>query len=504
MMLHKSFSEEDLLRELNHAFGYSSFRGQQRAAISAALRAQDCLVVQPTGSGKSVCFQLAARLKGFSVIISPLIALMKDQVDQARRAGFRCDFINSSLSREERTQRLKRMRQGAYEFVYVTPERFRSSEFWQALESQDVQLFAVDEAHCVSQWGHDFRPDFSRLGEIRQKLVQLPLVARRNEANPIPVMALTATATADVRIDIIKQLEMNSPQIFVDSVARPNLALHKMDVYAIDEKVRAMVALGHQIRGAKIAYFTLIQTLEAVARELGRLGMTYWKYHGDLPQPTRKRNQEEFLSALDGLILATPAFGLGINKPDVRGVIHMEPPASIEAYFQEVGRAGRDGDPADGYLLWDESDVTIQMELQRWNNPDLDFVLGVYRLMENNWQRFQAEGADFLREQMTFKNRRDFRVETALNWLERRGCISGRVTDSKQIELIQAPEWTPEDYAFYTERLKGQQTKLLQMLQFAKTVECRAQHIQKYFGEPATAPCGVCDNCLTKKGSQHE
>ena len=479
----KIFSDSALLEELQNTYGFTAFRGLQEQAVKAALAGQNSLVVMPTGSGKSLCFQLAARLRGFTLVISPLIALMKDQVDQARALGFRCDFINSSLTADEREKRLKRLKSGQYEFLYVTPERFRKPEFREAMAAVDVKLLAVDEAHCISQWGHDFRPDFTRLKEFRELL-----------GNP-PVMALTATATPEVRKDILVQLGAEDAVQLVASVDRPNLALRVEDVYGLDEKVRAVVGLTHAHPGPGIVYFSLIQTLEKAAQELSRLGVRFWKYHGDLPPPIRRRNQEEFLAASAGLMLATPAFGLGVNKPNVRLVVHGEMPGSVEAYFQEVGRAGRDDKPAAGVMLWDQDDLTIQMEFLKWTNPDLDFVSALYRLIANNEARFQAEGVDFLREHLNFRNRHDYRVETALNLLERRGYVEGRWDKPRELRLVSEPQWTQEDFDLYAQRLKSQQKKLLNLHQYVDGDECRMQQIRRYFGELVGERCGVCDRC---------
>jgi ATP-dependent DNA helicase RecQ len=480
--------KQTALEILKTVFGFDAFRLRQDEVIAAVLRGENTLLLMPTGMGKSLCYQIPARLLGgLTLVVSPLIALMKDQVDAAVKKGLRCCFINSSLSRQEREHRYKRLGEGAYELVYITPERFRLPEFWAALDAskargQKLALLAVDEAHCISSWGHDFRPDYSRLGEIREKL-----------GNPV-TLALTATATPLVQKDILSQLTIPDARVFNEGLKRPNLEIEVHDVLAMDEKVRAIVGLRFQTPGAAIVYVSLVQTLRELSAELSRLNIIHFVYHGQLPDNERRRQQEQFLASTDGLILATPAFGLGVDKPDVRMVIHAELPSSIEAYYQEIGRAGRDGATARCVLLYDGDDISIQSDFLKWGNPDPGFIQAVYNLIERNLPRAHSEGFDYLRTQMNFYNRRDFRVETSVNLLERWGSLEGR--QPREWKPIAPPPAEYLDKDLYEKRMKSAQQKLMSLVDLAQERDrCRMQLIHTYFGFEHEPRCGVCDVC---------
>ena len=464
----------DLDRLLKSKFGFDHFRGIQRPVIEAILKGEHSLVIMPTGMGKSLCYQLPSEVfDGLTLVISPLIALMKDQVDAARKKGLNATFINSSLSTKERQKRYQRLRENKLKLLYVTPERFRKSEFLEALSANKVDLLAVDEAHCISQWGHDFRPDYTRISEFR-KLV----------GNPVTI-ALTATATPEVQDDIVSQLGLRREECrpFIHGIERPNLNLKVEDIYGIDQKIQMSLALRHHHPGAAIIYFSLISTLEEFARALAKLEVPFLKYHGNLPPDFRKRNQDQFLASDDALILATPAFGLGVDKSNIRMVAHAEIPGSIEAYYQEVGRAGRDGMRSECVLLYDPDDVSIQMDFIKWANPDPGFIHKIYHLIAGRFDEYNAGGLDFLREQMNFYNRRDFRVETSVNLLERWGCIerSGGSSNSP-FQAIMPPLDEVLDVNLYAARLKRQNEKLLEMVNYAKLEGELKAFIYSYFG----------------------
>ncbi len=455
---------------LESKWGSKSFRGDQEKIIQHILQKQSALVVMPTGFGKSLCFQIPSLIfEGLTLVISPLIALMKDQVDDAVRKGLSVAAIHSGMSKEDREKVLKKLAQKQVRLLYVTPERFRKEEFWQALSVNTVDLLVVDEAHCISEWGHDFRPDYSRLGDIREKL-----------GNPC-TLVLTATATKEVQKDILKQLKLTEgAEVFDAGAARDNLVLKTVSVYGHDEKVRSFVGIHHLHPGAKIIYFALISTLEKFSQDLQKLNIQHGVYHGQLPDGVRRRQQEEFLKDANGLILATPAFGLGINKPDIRVVVHAEVPGSIEAYYQEVGRAGRDGQESFGYLLYDEDDVSIQMDFIKWASPEPEFIQRVYQLLEYHKDQVAAGGLDYMRSQLLFYHSRDFRLETALNQLERYGFIEGR--DAKTWKCIETPEGDLVDEDLHKKRQVQQQKKLLEMIELTK-LDDPMPRLREYFSQ---------------------
>jgi ATP-dependent DNA helicase RecQ len=492
--------------KLKSIFGLESFRGDQEEIITSALAGHSSLVLMPTGTGKSLCYQMPAVVgKGLVLVISPLIALMHDQVTKLRKLGVRAEAINSAMSKQDRLERLEKLKAGHWQLLYVTPERLRKAEFKEALaeyqKSHTIQLLAVDEAHCISQWGSDFRPDYSRLGEFRASV-----------GNP-PVMALTATATPTVQKDILHQLGVPDARVFSGGLERPNLALNVHDVYGQDEKIRGIFALRQQVPGTALVYFSLIQSLHNASRELAKLGVRHLVYHGDLSSSDRHSNQKKFLTEDNHLMLATPAFGLGVDKPDVRLLIHTEISNSVESYFQEVGRAGRDGLLSQCHLFFDPDDVSIQMDFIKWANPDPSFVRKVFQLIVDNPLRVEQEGADFLRTQMNFYNRRDYRVETAMNLLERWGCLEkthSRLGFKPAVEnagksLQQIFQENLDENLtdqLVQQRLKVQNEKLLEMVRFSSLKEgCRMSFVLEYFGEFKKS-CGICDLCTSPPNAE--
>ncbi len=337
----------DLLLPLKTTFGYDAFRPLQREIIETHLDGRDVFALLPTGGGKSLCFQLPALVRpGLTVVVSPLIALMKDQVDQLQAAGVAATYLNSTLSADESRSRLRGLHRHEWRLLYVAPERLLLDNWVENLKSWNVASIAIDEAHCVSEWGHDFRPEYRQLAKLRTALPDVPL------------MALTATATDRVRADIIKQLQLRDPAVFVASFNRPNLAYR---VVPKDQPLKQIIDFVRKRETESgIIYCASRATAERTAEALAGRGFAARAYHAGLDAAERGRNQEQFLSDDTRIICATIAFGMGINKPNVRWVIHHDLPKNIEGYYQETGRAGRDGLPGDCLLLFSAGDIAKQ------------------------------------------------------------------------------------------------------------------------------------------------
>lgn len=485
----------DARTSLQQHFGFADFREGQREVIAAILAKKDAVVVMPTGSGKSLCYQLPALIRdGSTLVVSPLIALMKDQVDALQTRGLPATFINSSLTEREQWTRIEALRRGHFKLVYVAPERFRSSRFVSALQSIKISLFAVDEAHCISTWGHDFRPDYLRLNSVRKSL------------GDVQTLALTATATPYVRADIIQQLGLSRPQTFVSGFDRPNLTIDVLHTEKQKEKIAAISRLARNHEGSGIVYTATRKAVEQVGLDLQRQGLRVTTYHAGMTDQVRIRAQDEFMSGQTQIIVATNAFGMGIDKPDIRFVAHYQMPGSIEAYYQEIGRAGRDGLPSTCLLLFNYADKNTHDFFIEGSYPSRSAVEDVYRsLVSTGVKQIELSSSELAKRSGT---RNEMAVQSALYLLERAGHIqridsvesnlSGRRRRTRSIRLLDDLPVTNlrVNSADVSRRAELEKRKLREMIELCYSEHCYRAHILDYFGDRHHArQCGTCGNC---------
>ncbi|MFK7909057.1 MAG: RecQ family ATP-dependent DNA helicase [Akkermansiaceae bacterium] len=482
---------KDILKQY---FGFDDFLDAQEDVVSQILSGQDGLVVMPTGGGKSLCYQLPAMcLEGVTLVVSPLIALMKDQVDALIEKNIPATMINSTLDAGEQRDRIRRMREGEYKLVYVAPERFRAPSFMDAIKSVNVALFAVDEAHCLSQWGHDFRPEYMRLGKALQAL-------GRPQA-----LALTATATPVVRGDIMEVLELRNPFETVSGFSRPNLSLA---ITSMDKHKQKYGRLGEIVSKWEkgIVYCATRKRVEEVAEILHGQGVKCIAYHGGMSEAERENTQNQFISRKADVAVATNAFGMGIDRSDVRFVVHFEIPGSVEAYYQEAGRAGRDGESAYCELFFNYADTRTQEFFIEGANPGYLTITSVYRYLHN-------EADDNFEVQRTLQDIADgadvkngMAVGSAMAVLARGGYIErfdiqgtrARGTRLKQPDILAMD--LKIDRQALDEKERRDREKLDAMVQLCYSRQCRQQAILEYFGEENAEVCGNCDICMDSYG----
>ncbi|PIE22519.1 MAG: ATP-dependent DNA helicase [Planctomycetota bacterium] len=475
----------ELLDAARRLFGVEQWRGLQAKALDAVLAGRDGFVTMPTGMGKSLVFQLPALLlEGLTLVISPLIALMKDQVDGLRAKGVRARCVHSLQTAAERESFLAEAERGELDLLYVTPERFRSPGFAQLASRLQVSRLAIDEAHCISAWGHDFRPEYSRLRKARALL-----------GDP-PTMALTATATQEVMNDVVRQLELRDPALLRSGIRRPNLFLAAQELESREQRVEHLLRRIESMEGSGIIYFALIRELEKFHQELLRRGHRFLVYHSKLSTEERHEMQERFFADEGAVMLATPAFGMGVDKADLRFVLHAQIPGSLEAWSQELGRAGRDGRPAFCELLYFEEDLAVQQNFVNWANPKRSFYRDVYEVLLGWGERVACKEIEDLKAELLVKQRGDRRSELVLRWLESLGVLEGSFErhDLRVVRSLESQELPP---ALGTdEKLRADLGALLGVLQHVRERErCRQQRLEEHFGLELGEPCGLCDVC---------
>ena len=480
---------QQIERALEQHFGFTAFRPVQDEIVAAVYDKRNVLGIMPTGGGKSLCYQLPALMRdGVALIVSPLISLMKDQIDVLVERGLPATFINSSVDAAEQGRRIQGMVDGEYKMVYIAPERFRNRRFVEQLGQVEISFVAVDEAHCVSQWGHDFRPDYLKIGAFLRKL-----------GRP-QVCGFTATATPEVRKDIVEFLQLEDPAVFVTGFGRPNLSFRVFHAAKRADKYSRISELIEKEKKG-IIYCATRKRVDEVAERLTTWEIPHVAYHGGLDDRIRERQQTDFMQGKVDVAVATNAFGMGIDRSDIRFVAHFDLPGSVEAYYQEAGRAGRDGLPAVCELLYNYADRKTQDFFIDGVNPTPDTIREIYAYLRSE----ALPGTEVyisiedIAEGISLRN--NMQVGSALKaladkqYIERFDVPGSRIRGTR----LAQPETTAHDIELDTARIlekrRRDESKLESMIAYANSMGCRQVWMRQFFGEKTAETCGVCDEC---------
>jgi ATP-dependent DNA helicase RecQ len=463
--------------------GYDELRPGQEAAIASVLEGHDTLAVMPTGSGKSAIYQLtAAQIPGSTVVISPLLALQQDQVEAIAAAETnvgQAAVINSTISAADRASAFEQWHGGQLEFLFLAPEQFNNPDTLDHLQAKKPSLFVIDEAHCISEWGHHFRPDYLRLGTVIEAL-----------GHPT-VLALTATASPPVREEIMQRLGMKNSRVIVRGFDRPNLWLGVERYEAEDEKQNAFVKRIKQLQKPGIVYSATRKVTEQLAVLLNEEGITAIAYHAGMKSKEREQAQTAFMNDEVDIIIATTAFGMGVDKPNVRFVIHYNISDSLDSYYQEIGRAGRDGDPADAILFYMPTDLNVRKFFSGGGKLDAEQVTRVAQLVQSQQEAIDPKALKDLTDLSQTK------LKTTLNQLQIAGVVETLPT-GEVIAVQDSPELakaTHEVLHAQERKIRVERSRLEMMRSYAEVRDCRRKYLLNYFGEQLDEPCEYCDNC---------